>query len=90
MDIMGRMATRPMTELDVAASKYIQRAADKKGLTQTALAERAGIPLVTFGRYWRGQRSMTVGDFQSTLDALGVTYLKAISEIRKIMTEDLG
>lgn len=82
------MASRSASGLDLAAAKYIRRTADDQGITQGALAAKAGIPVDTFGRYWRAQRSMTVGDLGRIFDALGVDYAEAMEEIRLIFNKD--
>lgn len=45
-----------------------------RGLTQKALAERAGIPLQTFIRYEQGKRDIPMGALLQIVDALGVGF----------------
>lgn len=78
------MAYRPVTDFDRAVSAYIRSTAGIKKLTKAKLAERAGISVDTFKRYWSGDRSITLGDFRTILEALEVDPEQAINEIGRI------
>lgn len=78
------MAYRPITDFDRAASAYIRSTAAKKKLSKAKLADRCGISVDTFKRYWSGERSITLGDFSTILDALEVDPEQAIKEIGRI------
>lgn len=79
------MAARPIQDLDRAASKYIRTTADDRGITQKALADASGISVNTFGDYWRGQATITVGDLGNICAGLGVTIDEAALEIAAIL-----
>jgi transcriptional regulator with XRE-family HTH domain len=78
------MATAPQTLLDFATAEYIRTVAGRKRVTQAVLSEKAGIPIDTLGKYWRGQVSMTVGTLGRILDALEIPRGQAIQEIDRI------
>lgn len=84
MGYVGAMAYRPVTDFDRAVSAYIRATAALKKLTKAKLAERCGISIDTFKRYWSGDRSITLGDFNTIIGALQVDPEQAIKEIRRI------
>lgn len=78
------MAYRPVTDFDRAVSAYIRSTAGIKKLTKVKLADRSGISVETFKRYWSGDRSITLGDFNTIIAALEVEPEQAIKEIGRI------
>jgi transcriptional regulator with XRE-family HTH domain len=75
-----------MTDYDRAVSYYIRSTAGGKKLTQEVVAERANIPVNTLRRYWRGERSVSLGDLRPIIDALGVSTHDALDKIESIFT----
>lgn len=83
MNDMG--APKELSALDRAVATRIRMLAAQANLKQSALAALAGIPVSTFNRYWNGTRSMTLGDVERTLEALGTTYSQEADEIRALI-----
>lgn len=83
MNDMG--APKGLSALDRAVAARIRMLAARENVKQSALAAAAGIPVSTFNRYWNGTRSMTLGDVERILEALGTTYTQEADEIRTIM-----
>lgn len=81
---VAAVATRPVTDFDLAASAYIRAAAGAQKVTQLELAERAGIHINTLRYYWLGERRMALGDFELILSALGVEPEDAMKEIKRL------
>lgn len=79
------MATRNMSGLDHAVAEHIRVLAARKNMKQSDVADAAGIPRPTFGRYWNEERSMTLGDVERILAALGTTYNQESEHIRSLM-----
>jgi len=73
-----------VTDFDRAVSAYVRAAAVSRKVSAEVTAERAGISVNTFRRYWRGERSMTLGDLRAVLKALGVDFVDAEREIDRI------
>lgn len=81
------MPARQMSDLDRAASAYLRARAGVKDIRQKDLAERAGIPASTFHRYWKGTRSMSLGDLKALITALGDDMTDALGEIERLRIE---
>ena len=79
------MATRKMSGLDHAAATHIRVLAARRNMKQSDVADAAGIPRATFGRYWNEERSMTLGDVESVLTALGTSWREEAEDIRALM-----
>lgn len=78
------MASRPVTDFDRAVSAYIRATAGAKKMGQDETAERAGIHVNTFRHYWRGERSISLGDFRIILEVLDVSGEDAMKDIQRI------
>jgi transcriptional regulator with XRE-family HTH domain len=74
-----------MRPVDYAAAEYIRRTLTGKSITQGTIAGETGISLPTFGRYYRGEAPIQLGDFGAILDALGESYEDAMEEIRRLL-----
>lgn len=83
-DRFMHMASAPQTTFDRAAAEYIRTAAGRKKLTQKELGQRAGVPPATFGNYWRGETSMTLGTLKKIFAVLGADWAEAFDEIDRI------
>lgn len=83
MDHMG--APKNLSALDRAVATRIRMLAARANLKQSMLAAAAGIPVSTFNRYWNGERSMTLGDVERILEALGTSYAQEAESIRALM-----
>lgn len=79
------MATREMSGLDLAAAKHIRVLAAQRNMKQADIADAAEIPRSTFGRYWNGERSMTLGDLERVLTALGTDYKQESEHIEALI-----
>jgi transcriptional regulator with XRE-family HTH domain len=80
------VSNRPLTDFDKAVAAYIRATSAAKKIGQETTAERAGIHINTFRRYWRGERAPSLGDLRTIFDALGVTLPEAMQEIERIYT----
>jgi transcriptional regulator with XRE-family HTH domain len=78
------VASRPVTDFDRAVSAYVRSTAGIKKLGQDETAERAGIHPNTFRHYWRGERSISLGDFRTILSVFGVTSQDAMKDVERI------
>lgn len=76
--------TRSVSALDRAAATRIRSLAGERNMKQLDVAEAAGIPTSTFNRYWNEERSMTLGDLERILNALGTSYFEEAGEIFRI------
>lgn len=76
--------TRDESAFSSAAATRIRVLAAERNLKQADVADAAGIPRSTFGRYWRDERSMTIDDLESILKVLGTDYAKERPEIVKL------
>ncbi|WP_295837456.1 helix-turn-helix transcriptional regulator [uncultured Microbacterium sp.] len=81
------MPARQLTDLDHAASRYLRTRAADRGITQKELALAADIPPSTFNRYWKGTRSMSLGDLKALISALGDTLDEGLAEIERLLVE---
>jgi transcriptional regulator with XRE-family HTH domain len=73
-----------MTDFDRAVSAYIRATAAAKKLGQYEVAERAGIHINTFRPYWRGERSISLGDFETILAVFEIEPEDAMADIKRI------
>jgi len=83
--IIRVMATRKMSSLDHAAATHIRVLAARRNMKQSDVADAADIPRATFGRYWNEERSMTLGDVERVLAALGTDWSQEAEDIRAVM-----
>lgn len=81
------MPARQMSDLDRAAAAYLRARAGVLNINQKELAARADIPHSTVHRYWKGERSMSLGDLKSLISALDDTMPNALSEIERLSIE---
>jgi transcriptional regulator with XRE-family HTH domain len=77
--------TREVSDLDRAAATHIRVLAAKRNMKQAEVAVAAGIATSTFNRYWNAQTSMTLGDLERVLAALGTSYAEESDEIRALI-----
>ena len=83
---MGGMTDpRAFSPLDRAVAALLRERAGRLDVTQAEIADAAGIPRSSFGRYWHGERSMTIGQVEAALAALGTTYSESQEDIRRIL-----
>jgi len=73
------------SSLDRAVAAYLRERAGLLDVTQAEIADAAGIPRSSFGRYWHGERSMTIGQVEAALAALDTTYSDSQEDIRRIL-----
>ena len=78
------VATRPATDFDRAVSAYVRTTAVLQKLTAAVVAERAGIPVDKFRRYWRGERSIGLSELRAILGVLGVDWVDATRDIERV------
>jgi transcriptional regulator with XRE-family HTH domain len=76
-----------MSDLDRAASAYLRARAGLLGVSQKEIAERADIPQSTLNRYWKGSRSMSLGDLKALITALDDDLANALGEIDRLRIE---
>lgn len=62
-----------MDKYIAAASGALRAAQGRADMTDAALAERAGIPVVTLRRYLKGQRDAPASAILKIADALGIS-----------------
>ena len=77
--------TREVSALDRAAATRIRVLAAERNMKQAEVAEAAGISTSTFNRYWNEKTSMTLGDLDRVLTALGTTWEQEAENIRAVM-----
>lgn len=66
-----------MTPEDRAASRVIERAREKTGMSKAELSRRSGISERTVKYYLAGERAMTLGAFRTLHTILGLTRQEA-------------
>ena len=81
------MGTREVSSLDRAAATRIRVLAAERNMKQAEVAEAAGISTSTFNRYWNARTSMTLGDLERVLNALGTSWDKEADHIRTLLAE---
>jgi hypothetical protein len=79
------MTSRPVTEFDRAGAAYIRATSGAKKIGQEKTAQLAAIPVNTFRHYWRGERSISMGDFVTIVGVLGVNLDEAFKEIDRLI-----
>jgi transcriptional regulator with XRE-family HTH domain len=72
------------TPFDVAASDLLSLEARRQRLTYKELTLRTGFPVVSIGRYMRGEVAMTVGTLYTLLNAIGVPLEDALTRIETL------
>lgn len=77
--------TREPSALDRAVATRIRVLAAERNMKQSHVAAMAGIPTSTFGRYWNAERSMTLAELRSILDALGTNYATEAEQIAALV-----
>jgi transcriptional regulator with XRE-family HTH domain len=76
--------SRTADDFDRAVAAYVRATASAKRISATKIAEDIGVPLNTFYRYWRGHRTMGLGDLRAIFNVLGVSFTDAEAEITRI------
>ena len=79
------MPNRGTSGLDTAVAKLIRVIAAERSMKQADIADAAGIPRSTFNRYWSGERSMTLGDLERIVFALGTSYAQEAEDIHRLL-----
>lgn len=74
-----------MNDWDRAASAFIRASAGAQKLSMYDLAETAGIHISTFRPYWRGDRSISLGDFVTILGVLHIEGEDAMKDIKRLI-----
>lgn len=69
------------TPYDTAASELLTLEARRQKITHVELARRTGFPLVSVGRYLRGESPMTVSTFRALLRELDVPSSDALNRV---------
>lgn len=77
--------TRAVSALDRAAATRIRILAAERNMKQRDVAVAAGVPTSTFNRYWNAETSMTLGDLERILDALGTSWDLEADDIRALV-----
>ncbi|GLU91302.1 helix-turn-helix transcriptional regulator [Agromyces sp. NBRC 114283] len=72
-----------MDKYVVAAAAELRAAQARAQLTDTALAERSGIPTVTLRRYLKGTRDTPVSALFKIADALGISPGRLLDDAAK-------
>lgn len=60
-----------MGPLGQAFAAYVRARAGELDLKQADIADRIGMPRKTFGRYWHGERPVTIDQMEAIIAALG-------------------
>jgi transcriptional regulator with XRE-family HTH domain len=60
-----------MGPLGLAFAAYVRARAGALDLKQSEIADRIGMPRKTFGRYWHGERPVTIDQMEAIVRALG-------------------
>lgn len=60
-----------MGPLGLAFAAYVRARAGELDLKQSEIADSIGMPRKTFGRYWHGERSVTLDQMDAIIRALG-------------------
>lgn len=79
-----RVTNRAATDFDRAVSAYVRVTAVGRKISAGDLADKAGIPVATFRRYWRGERSVGLSDLRAILAVLGVEWADATRDIERL------
>lgn len=78
------MSSRTADDFDRAVSAYVRMVAAQQQIKASRIAELVKVPLPTFYRYWRGERSMTLSDLRAIFVVLDVSFADAEAEITRI------
>ena len=80
--VMGR---KPIDtdDFDRAMARLLDRERAKRGLSLRDLDKATGIHFVRVGRLLRGERGMTLGEFESLCDALGLSTWETMRVIEQ-------
>ncbi len=68
---MIRAMSDTMGPLGRAFAAYIRARAGELDMKQAELADQLGMPRKTFGRYWHGERPVTIDQMEAIVRALG-------------------
>lgn len=83
----GYILTR-MDKYVEAAAGAVRAAQARANLSDTALAERAGIPVVTLRRYLKGTRDTPTSALFKIAEALGISAGALLDDAMKYIQED--
>lgn len=78
------MSSRTADDFDRAVAAYVRMIAAQRQIKASRIAEVVGVPLPTFYRYWRGERSMGLSDLRGIFAVLDVSFADAEAEITRI------
>lgn len=70
-------------EFDRAIARLLDRERDKQGLSLRDLDQTTGIHFVRVGRLMRGDRGMTLGEFESLCGALGLSPWEVMRDVEQ-------
>jgi Predicted transcriptional regulator len=78
---------REPSALDRAAATRVRVLAAERNMKQAEVAAASDIPTSTMHRYWNAKTSMTLGDLERILAALGTSWDQEAGDIRALMAE---
>ena len=79
-------ADAAMTQIALGQALRMAKAKQDK-LTDKMIEDRTGISKSTFGRYFRGERDITLGSLAALCDALDTTVVDIVMLAQQIATE---
>lgn len=78
------MPGRQADDFDRAVAKYVRMMAGANNMSATTLAGCIDVSPNTFYRYWRGERTMGLGDLRAIFDVFDVSFADAEDQITRI------